>query len=139
MRNDLEMYEKNHVLASVVKLNKEFASMPKKVFFEKLERDHIKLQEDMRYSQEDIKGQRDNENGIRNELLEYKAMTNNDLGRLQGKDKWAEDQINMLKNLLKHLKDSKGLKGSRSDTSENGSKTNLKAMTGDYAIHVEHT
>jgi hypothetical protein len=47
----------------------------------------------------------------------------------------------MLKNLLKHLKDSTGLrgKGSRSDTGSESTKINFKAMSGDYAGHIEST
>ena len=45
LRGDLEMYEKNHVLASVMKLNKDVAQFPKKIFFEKMEADMIKMVE----------------------------------------------------------------------------------------------
>jgi len=92
--------------------------MPTKDQLDQIMREISKLREDTTYCKEDLSSLRELLAKLQKDYDDFVEATNKDIGTLKGNFKWAEDQISMLKKMLRKVESSAGAGGGAGKSSK---------------------
>jgi predicted nucleic acid-binding Zn-ribbon protein len=117
--------------------------MPTKENFDQVMREISKLKEETTYCKEDMQSLRELLAKLQKDFDDYAEATNKDIGTLKGNFKWAEDQISMIKKMLRKVEASAGAgggnAGKNSKENSNDWEKLIKQLQADFHLHVQST